>query len=74
VIPDVDIDYETLSAEMFGKITLNCLVKSLTTVEMTWMFNGKVLAKKSSELVKEVRNDSMISNFDSPIGKVQISR
>jgi hypothetical protein len=49
VVPDVDIDYETLSAEMFGKITLNCLVKSLTTVEVTWMFGGKILAKKSSE-------------------------
>lgn len=49
MIPEVEIDYETLSVESYGKTTLNCNVKSLTTVNVSWSFEGKVLDEKTAE-------------------------
>lgn len=49
MVPEVEIDYETLSAEINGRIDLNCMVKSLTEVEVTWSFEGEVVAEKITE-------------------------
>lgn len=49
MVPEVEIDYNSLSTEIGGKITLNCIVKSLTTVNMTWTIEDTILARTTSE-------------------------
>ena len=49
MVPEVEIDYNSLYSEIGGKITLNCIVKSLTSVNVTWTYRDEILAKTTSE-------------------------
>lgn len=46
VLPEVDIDFDTLAIASGGSVEFNCIVKSLTPVKITWSFESKILKEK----------------------------